>query len=265
MKEQPQKTYSYLQCRGSDTVLTINQKVAAEYMREYPSIRLPLLGGGTSRGYKCVLDKTTDIGLASSPMSQDMQKWAKKQPVQINETLLGYDGLAAIVHPSNPLTNLSLNQLHDVFTGKVTEWKTLGWDKGGTIHVYSQDPGRGGYEPWKRIVAGENNFITLKATVINGSIIYKSVQEDPAAIGYVGVLTANKMNSKILSVNGVAPTQESIHEGTYPIRRELLLITAKGIDNPEVDRFLAYCQHPEKGQAIVEKMGVVHAHSESKS
>ena len=265
MKEQPQNTYSYIQCRGSDTVLSIVQKIAADYMKEFPSVRLPLLGGGTSRGYKCILDKTTNIGMVSSAMSPDMQKWAKKQPVEIEQTLIAYDGLVAVVNASNPITNLSLDQLHDVFTGKVTEWKALGWEKGGAIHVYSQDPGRGAYEPWKKMVAGENGFITLKATVINGSAIYKSVQEDPAGIGYLGLLTAMKMNSKILSVNRVMPTQESIHEGSYPIRRELSLLSAKGVVNPEIDRFLAYCKHPEKGQLIVEKLGIVRAYAGDRS
>ena len=265
MKEHPRTSYSYIQCRGSDTVLAIIQKIAADYMKEFPSVRLPLLGGGTSRGYKCILDKTTNIGMVSSPMSPDMKKWAKKQPVDLQYTLIAYDGLVAIVHASNPIANLSLDQLHDVFTGKVTDWKALGWEKGGPIHVYSQDPGRGGYEPWKRIVAGENGFITLKATVINGSIIYKSVQEDPAGIGYVGLITATKMHSKILSVNSIVPSVETIHEGTYPIRRELALVSAKGETNQEIERFLAYCMNPAKGQTTIEKMGIVHAHAGEKS
>lgn len=265
MKEQAQTTYSYIQCRGSDTVLSIVQKIAADYMKEFPGARLPLLGGGTSRGYKCILDKTTNIGMVSSPMSSDMKKWAAKQPVEINYTVIAYDGLVAIVHASNPLTNLSLDQLQDVFTGKVTDWKALGWDKGGAIHVYSQDPGRGAYEPWKRIVAGESGFITLKAKVINGSIIYKSVQEDQAGIGYLGLLTATKMHSKILSVNGVTPSVETIHGGTYPIRRELALVSVKGKVNPDIERFLAYCMDHDKGQAIIEKMGIVHAHAGVKS
>jgi len=265
MKEQSPSSYVYIQCRGSDTVLSIVQKIAADFMKEFPNMRLPLLGGGNSRGYKCVLDKTTDIGLVSSPMSPEIQKWAKKQPVELRETVIAYDGLVAIVHASNPLSNLSLEQLHDVFTGKVTDWKALGWEKGGPIHVYSQDPGRGGYEPWKRMVAGENGFITLKATVINGSIIYKPVQEDPAGIGYVGLLTATKMHSKILSVNGIVPGVQSIRDGAYPIRRELVLTSAKGSTNPAVESFLSYCLNPEKGQAIVEKMGIVRARVGDKS
>lgn len=198
-------------------------------------------------------------------MAPDMKKWAQKQPVELKRTVIAYDGLVAVVHASNPIANLSLEQLHDVFTGKVTDWKALGWEKGGPIHVYSQDPGRGGYEPWKRIVAGENGFITLKATVINGSIIYKSVQEDPAGIGYVGLLVATKMHSKILSVNGIVPSVDSIHAGTYAIRRELALVTAKNDPSPEVDRFLAFCTNHDKGQAIIEKMGIVHAHAGEKS
>lgn len=265
MKDQPPSSYAYIQFRGSDTVLSVIQKIAADYMKEFPSLRLPLLGGGTSRGYKCILDNTTNIGMVSSPMSPDMYKWAKKQPVELKQTVIAYDGLVAVVHASNPIANLSLNQLHDVFTGKVTDWKALGWEKGGPIHVYSQDPGRGGYEPWKRIVAGENGYITLKATVINGSIIYKSVQEDPAGIGYVGLLTATKMHSKILSVNGVVPSAASIHDGSYVIRRELVLVTASGDSNPEVERFIAYCMNPAKGQATIEKMGIVHAHAGDKS
>lgn len=105
----------------------------------------------------------------------------------------------------------------------------------------------------------------MKATVINGSIIYKSVQEDPAGIGYVGLITAAKVHSKILSVNGIVPSVETIHAGTYPIRRELALVSAKGETNPEIERFLAYCMNPAKGQAAIEKMGIVHAHAGEKS
>jgi phosphate transport system substrate-binding protein len=245
----------FIQLRGSSTVLKVMQRIGSAYMDANPEVRLPLLGGGTAMGYKSVLDGTSDIGMASGQMPPVIESWATRNRLSIQSTTIAIDGLIPIVNLANPTNDLTLEQLHDIFTGKITNWSALG-KFSGPINVVGHDPKLGTYETWKREVAGKD-YVTLKAKVVNHlSELYSAITTDPHSIGYVGTTFLEKAKVKPLTIGGIAPTVENIQQKKYPIRGLLQLLTASN-PSKEVSNFIAYCLDPNQGQAIIKDMGFV--------
>ena len=251
----PSTATSFVQLRGSDTVMALIQPIAYQYMTEFPKVALPVMGGGTSSGYKCVVDGTTDIGMASGGMNYDLKKWVSKKNIKIKNIDIAFDALAVFVHPSNPLKNLSLDDLREIATGNVTDWKELGLPAG-KIQVYSQNPNRGSYEAWRSVVLEDKHNVTLKAKVMDGTDIVTSIVNDPNGIGFSSPVNLINIPVKTISINDFLPTPENIHAGRYPIRRALSLVTSQKI-KPEVNDFIQYCLDPKKGQQIIKSLGLV--------
>ena len=235
--------------------MKLMQQIGMQYMDEHPNIFLPLVSGGTAVGYKSSLDGTADIGMASGQMPPNIQLWAQKHKLKIEEVTIATDGIAAIVNPANPVNNLTLEQLHDIFTGNITNWNAFG-KYSGQINVVSHDPQLGTYESWKRQVAGKDH-ITLKAKIVtNLKDLMRIMTTDPLAIGYVGATFLNKEKVKPLAIDGVLPTYKNIQQRDYPIRYQLQLLSKSNADK-EVKDFIAYCLDSKKGQAIIRDMGLV--------
>ena len=249
------KNMHFIQLRGSSSVMKLMQQIGMQYMDEHPNIFLPLVSGGTAVGYKSSLDGTADIGMASGQMPPNIQLWAQKHKLKIEEVTIATDGIAAIVNPANPVNNLTLEQLHDIFTGNITNWNAFG-KYSGQINVVSHDPQLGTYESWKRQVAGKDH-ITLKAKIVtNLKDLMRIMTTDPLAIGYVGATFLNKEKVKSLAIDGVLPTYKNIQQRDYPIRYQLQLLS-KSSAGKEVKDFIAYCLDSKKGQAIIRDMGLV--------
>lgn len=245
----------FIQLRGSNTVLKVMQQIGLQYMDENPHIRLPLIGGGTAIGYKSVLDGSSSMGMASGQMPPNIQLWADKNKLSLESIPIATDGIAAIVNNANPINELSLEQLQDIFTGKITNWNKLG-KYSGKINVVSHDPQLGTYEHWKRQVAGKE-YITLKAKVVtNLADLLQTMTSDPYAIGYLGTTFLNKSNVKTLAINGYMPSFHNILEGRYPIRNDLKLLSRPS-PSREIKEFISYCLNDKKGQAIIQGMGLV--------
>jgi len=237
--------------------MKLMQHIGMRYMDEHPNIRIPLLAGGTAMGYKSALDGTSTIGMASGQMPPNIQLWAHKYKYKIDEVTIATDGLAAIVNPANPINDLSLEQLHDIFTGSITNWNAFG-KYSGPINVVSHDPQLGTYEPWKRQVAGKDH-ITLKAQVVTGTAaLMQIISTDPFAIGYSGTTFLKKEKVKPLAINGFLPTYQNIKQHDYPIRNDLQLLVRPN-HHKEVKEFIAYCLASDKGQAIIKELGLVPA------
>jgi len=238
------------------------QSIALAYMKANPSIGLPLVGGGTTRGYKSAIDGTTDIGMVSGTMESDLAKWAAKQNIKLRQTDIAYDGLAIFVHPSNKLTNLTLTQLKDVFAGNIQRWDDLGFANG-SIQVYSQNQNRGSFETLRNSVLKNKEKVTARARVVDGLDMATAVANDPKAIGFSSLFIAQRPDLKILSISGVLPAQENIQNNKYPLKRALSLVT-KTERKELVQKFIDYCTSPSGGQKIIAELGLVTLPSSSK-
>jgi phosphate transport system substrate-binding protein len=248
---------TFVQLRGSDTVLLLIKPIAYQYMTHFPENGILTMAGGTTRGYKTAIDGTTDIGMVSGGMNTEVAKWALKQNVKITSTPIAFDGLAVFVHSANPLANLTLEQLQDIFTGKITNWKQLGQPEG-PIQIYTQNPNRGSFETWRTVVMRNKEIITPRAQVMDGLDIVSAVVSDPNGIGFTSPLNLTGKHIKLISINDHLPTPEAIHALNYPIHRALSLITHHKKD-AATQAFIQYCLAPDKGQSIIKKLGLVPA------
>lgn len=247
----------FIQFRGSDSVYDLISKVGYQYMVDFPSVGLPMTSGRTAEGYKAIIDGTTDIGMASSDMPEGLSKWALKQNVEFLETVIAYDALAVVVHPSNLVSNLSIQDLRDIFSGRITSWKSLGWSAGGQVQVCSHDASRGAFGTWKKFVMGVKEHVTFDAKVFqDNATLSEALLVNPHAIGYMASTVASKTKLKMLSVNNIYPTQESISKCKYPVCQELRLLTKKN-SNEQIQKFIRYCLEPDKGMAILKRLGIV--------
>jgi phosphate transport system substrate-binding protein len=256
----PSAATTYVQLRGSDTVMALIQPIAYQYMTEFPKVALPVTGGGTSSGYKCVLDQTRDIGMASGGMNYDLRKWAEKKNLKTKNIEIAFDALAVFVHPTNQAKDLSLEELRDIVTGTVSDWKELGLPPG-RIQVYSQNPNRGSYEAWRSVVLQDKLSVTLNAKVMDGKDIVTAIVNDPNGIGFSSPVNLINIPVKVISVNDFLPTASNIQTGKYPIRRSLSLVTAMKV-KPAIQDFIDYCTDPKKGQSIIRNLGLVPTQAE---
>ncbi len=246
---------TFVQLRGSDTVLVLIKPIAFQYMKEFPHAGILTMAGGTARGYKTAMDQTTDIGMVSGAMSPELAKWAQKQKIKVDVTPIAYDALGVIVHASNPAANFTLEQLQDIFTGQISNWKQLGFDEG-PIQVYTQSPSRGSFETWRSVVLEDKAIITPKAKVMDGLDIIYAVANDKDSIGFTSPINVIGKPVKLVSINHFQPDSDNIHTSKYPIRRSLSLITLPKKQQP-TQAFIDYCLAPDKGQGIIQKMGLV--------
>ena len=132
----------------SDTVLPVAQQTAERFMALNPDARITVTGGGTGVGISALLDGTTDIAMASRPIKFSEKMKVKSAGKEVEEVIVAYDALAVVVHPSNPVKQLTRQQLEDIFRGKITNWKQVGGDDR-KIVVYSRETSSGTYEFFK--------------------------------------------------------------------------------------------------------------------
>ena len=184
-----------------------------------------------------------------------MRKWHNKKNIKIKNIDIAFDALAVFVHPSNPMQDISLEDLQSIAIGRFTDWQDID-QPSGKIQVYSQNPNRGSYEAWRSVVLEDKHHVTLRAKVMDGKDIVAAIIKDPYGIGFSSPLNLINLPIKILSINNFAPTPENIQSGKYPIRRSLSLVTKLKI-KPAANDFIEYCLDPKKGQQIIKNLGLV--------
>jgi len=239
---------------GSTTVLPIAQKAAEVYMGKNPGVRISVAGTGSGDGIKSVIDSTADIGDASRDMKKKEIALAKKKGVTPKKNVVALDCIVPVVNPVNPVSDLSLAQLKDIYAGKIKNWKAVGGnDK--VIVVVSRDSSSGTFEVWNKRVLGKKVRVRPDAQLqaSNGAVA-QAVAGNKYAIGYVGI---GYLNPKLkgLTVGGVKASAKTAMDKSYPIARGLYMFTDSS-PKPAVKKFIAFVMGPE-GQKIAEDEGFV--------
>jgi phosphate transport system substrate-binding protein len=237
--------------KGSTTVLPIAQKVLEAYTKEHPDVNISLSGGGSGDGIKALIDGMTDIANSSREIKLAEVAKAKEKGVDPVAHIVAYDAIVPIVHPKNKVQGLSLDQLSQIYQGKITNWKEVGGDDL-TIVVVSRDSSSGTFESWGHLVLKEAR-VTPKAQMqaSNGAVV-QTVAKNKYAIGYIGLGYVNK-SVKPLKVNNIDATVETARTGQYPISRPLYMYT-NGEPKGEVENFIKFIYSP-KGQSIIAEVG----------
>ena len=244
--------------KGSDTVLPIAQQTAERFMTLNPNARVTVTGGGSGVGISALLDETTDIAMASRGIKFSEKMKAKAAGEELEEIPVAYDALAVVVHPSNPVKQLTRRQLEDIFRGKITNWKQVGGDDR-KIVVYSRETSSGTYEFFKESVLKNKNYMSSSLSMPATGAIIQSVSQTKGAIGYVGLAYLSpRVKSLSVSYDGkhfAPPTMESATDKSYPIVRPLYYYY--NTENAgQVNPLISFILSPA-GQEIIKKSGYI--------
>jgi phosphate transport system substrate-binding protein len=234
---------------GSTTVLPIAQAVAETLANKYD---IEVSGGGSSVGIASLLDGTTDIADHSRPIKPSEYKKAVENGIYPFTFHIANDAVAVIVHPSNPVNNLTLAQLKDIYTGKITDWKQVG-GKDAPIAVVSRDSSSGTFETWEKIVMKGEPVTSNAIFTTSNADVANEISRNPNAIGYVGLAYVSPQ-LKAVRVNGMKATMEAAINYTYPIVRPLFMST-NGFPAPGPVRDVILFILSDAGQKIVKEEG----------
>ncbi len=260
--DQNQTESSYIVIKGSDTMVHLVSTWAEHYMKMNPNMEISVTGGGSGTGIAALLNGTTDICAASRKMKGKEFKLAEQKNMQPKEFIVGRDGIAVVLNPNNPIKELTMEQLMKMFTGAITNWNQVGGpDK--PIALLSRESNSGTYVFFQEHVLKKKDYTPSALLMPASSSIIQTVQDDAWSIGYVGLAYALEAGDKvsILSVKsdetsaGVAPSNDSVKTGSYPIARPLHLYTA-GEPTGATKAFIDFCFTAE-GQRIVQETGYV--------
>lgn len=258
-KSAQQSAESKLTVKGSDTVLPLSQKEAEEYMKKNSGVSITVVGGGSGVGISAFIDGTTDIAMSSRPLKMDEKMKMEEKKSEFTETIIAFDALSVIVHPENTVGKLTREQIEDMFTGKISNWKDVG---GNDLKVicYSRESSSGTYEFFKEHVMDKKNYSSDVLNMPATGAIVQSVSQTKGAIGYVGLAYETKdVKSVDVSYDGgktyVAPSVEAAKNKSYPIARPLYYFFLKSSEQ-KVKPFVDFILSAE-GQKIVSDIGYV--------
>jgi phosphate transport system substrate-binding protein len=244
--------------KGSDTLVILAQKWAEVYMGEHKDVKIQVTGGGTGTGFAALQNQTTDLCDASrKAKAAEIQKCVTVFGKRPTEYQVALDGLSVYVNPENSLKELTLDQVKDIFTGKIKNWKDVGGPDA-HITVYSRENSSGTYEFFKEHVLKGQDFAASAQTMPGTAAIVQAVVKDKSAIGYGGAAYGG--GSKLLAMKkdenspAIAPTEENVENGTYPIWRYLYVYLNPALDKGEVAAYLNWIRSDD-GQKYVKDVG----------
>jgi phosphate transport system substrate-binding protein len=243
-----------LKIDGSTTVLPIAQKVAEAYMKEHPDTNVTVSGGGSGNGIKAIIDGTTDIADSSRFIKDEEVKAAIEKGSYPVPFAVAYDCIVPAVHAGNPVKDISMEQLKDIYMGKITDWKDLGGPSG-EIVVVSRDTSSGTYEVWEEKVMKKERVTPGALLQASNGAVAQAVSKNKNALGYLGIGYVDK-SVKALTVNGIGGNEETTLNGKFPISRPLYMFT-RGWPTGNALKFINYVLHPQKGQKFVKEAGFV--------
>ena len=235
---------------GSTSMQKVMLALGEAFMENNSGINFTYNGTGSGSGIKAVKDGTCDIGLSSRYL-KDSEK-----AEGLKETILAIDGIAIIVHPGNAVADLTVEQISAIFTGEIVNWSEVGGSDG-EIVLIGREENSGTRDGFESITDTEGACKYRQELTSNGAVL-TAVAENPNAIGYVS-LSSVKDTVKAISVGGVAPSEESIKDGTYAVQRPFVLVTKEGVQLSETAQtFFDYATSSE-AREIISAAGVVPA------
>lgn len=235
---------------GSTTVQPLAEKFSEAFSAINPGVTVDVQGGGSSVGVKAAAEKTADIGMAS----REVKAEETQATPELNVVVVARDGIAVVVNSDVTVEDLSLEQVRDIFSGKITNWSEVGGPDQPMI-VVSREEGSGTRAAFEEMVMGKDALIADTAILqpSNGAI-RTTVSTTPHSIGYISMGYIDD-TVKTVKINGVEPSEENAANGTFPIVRPLNLITF-GEPTGVVKAFMDFVLSPE-GQALVVEEGYI--------
>lgn len=252
-KKESGRDASRIYIKGSDTMLALVQRWAEAFMLRNPGISVYAEGGGSRTGIAALIDGKADIAAVSRPLQADeIRKLVEKQSSLGISVLCAKDALSIYLHPQNPVKNLRLQQVRDIFAGKLSNWQQLG-GKDEPIAVIGRTPNSGTYLFFEEHVLLGTPYLERSQSLPTTEAIVQAVAQNRAAIGYGGM--AYGQNVSHARIDGIEPTAENVRSGDYSLARYLYLYTAHE-PKAELKKFIDWILGGE-GQAIVQQIGYI--------
>jgi len=255
----------YIENKGSDTIVNLALAWAEAYQKINPNISISVTGGGSGTGISALINGTTDIANASRKIKAEEIVAIDATGVQPIEYVIARDAIAVIVHLDNPINNLTLQQISDIYSGKINNWNEIGGEDRPIVRL-SRETNSGTHvyflEEVLRLGEKSNQTLFSQDTLLlpSSEVISAEIRDNPNAIGYDG-LGYVTTDMKVIAVakdaehEAVLPSIESVNENTYPISRDLYMYTAG--EPPEVIKeYLNWILSPQ-AQEIVAELGFV--------
>ena len=256
---------TYIENKGSDTIVNLALAWAEQYQMDHPDIRLSVTGGGSGTGIAALVNGTVDIANASRQIKDSEINLAREQGVEPLEHIIARDAIAVIINPENPVTQLTLQQISDIYSGVYTNWMQVGGEDRPIVRL-SRETNSGTHVYFLETVLrlGEKDSKTLFSTdtllLPSSEGIIAEVRQNPNAIGYDGLGYVPE-DLKVIAIAPeegdayILPSVATVNSGTYPIARDLYMYT-NGEPTGVVSEYLAWIMGAE-AQQIVKELGFV--------
>ena len=256
---------AYIQNIGSDTIVNLALAWAERYQQEHPEVRISVSGGGSGTGIAALINGTVDIANASRQIKPEEVKAAEANGTEPQEHVIARDAIAVIVHPGNPVNQLTLEQISKIYRGEFNNWQELGGEDRPIIRL-SRETNSGTHvyflESVIRLGDSKSKAIFSADTLLLPSSegIIAEVSENPNAIGYDGLGYVTK-TVKVLALSKdpagpyIMPSVETVNDDSYPISRDLYMYTGQN-PSPAVQAYLEWIKGQE-AQKIVSELGFV--------
>ncbi len=244
--------------KGSDTMVILAQKWAESYMATHSGTAIQVTGGGTGTGVAALQNNTTDLCNASRPLKPaEILECVKAFKARPNEHKVALDGISVYVNSNNPVTELTVAQIGDIFTGKIKNWKEVG-GKDAPITLYSRENSSGTYEFFKEHVLAKQDFAASAQTMPGTAAVLQAVAKDEGGIGYggagYGAGAKHLLVKRDAASPAVEPGESTVQSGTYPISRALYIYVNPKIETGAIADYLKWIVSDE-GQKVVKDVG----------
>lgn len=257
----PRSLTAMVSVEGSDTMTELVTELAKAFMQENANVPVSVTSGDTGAGISALINKTTDLAAASRDLTPQEEKLAREKHIRLKRVTVARDSIAVVVHPDNPIKELSLKQLKNIYTGSTKSWSELGGPDE-AITVFTREPGSGTGRYFKEHVLEKGNYVKSAKVFNSHEAIVKEIDVNPWSIGYVamGFVTANSgkvkpVELKLTSDSAPVEATRDSTVGFYPLSRPLFMFHDR--DSKEsVQRFVDFCLSDD-GQKAVASAGFV--------
>jgi len=241
--------------KGSDTLgAKLVPTLAEEYRARHPGVSFEIAAEGSTTGIAAIIDGTAQIGMSSRRVRPTEASQAQAKGVTLKPIIVAHDGMAVIVNASSPMAKLTLRQVEQIFTGDVTDWSAVG-GKPGKISVYTRNTSSGTYQDWKDLAMKRRDYAKASQKMAGNEQIAAEVAKNPNGIGYVGLAYIHAEGVKVVAIDGVVPSKETVITKKYAYARPTFYYT-NGEPSGEAAKFIEFTLSDE-GQKIAEKIGFV--------
>ena len=246
--EAPAALSGSVSTNGSTSMEKVVNILAEQFMNDNPGVSVTYDPTGSGAGIEAASNGSADIGLSSRALKDE------EKAAGLKETVLAYDGIAIIVHPDNPVSDLSVEQIAKLYTGEITNWKDVGGNDAEVVLI-GREAASGTRDGFESITGTKDKCRYRQELTSTGDVI-TAVSQNPDTIGYAS-LASIKDTVKALNVDGVTPSEATVKDGSYKVQRPFVLVTVDGKAlSPAAQAFFDYATSSDAA-SIIAKAGAV--------